>query len=88
MLRFLFTRFGLLIPTFLGVTVVAFGFIRMIPGSNRHIVDIGLLNIVLIFRIDDKGKHIPGRTEAHVTFDQITLDLLISMNSLRTNTTE
>ncbi len=33
MLRFLVTRLGLLIPTFFGVTVVAFGFIHMIPGD-------------------------------------------------------
>ncbi|MDX1606039.1 MAG: ABC transporter permease subunit [Candidatus Competibacterales bacterium] len=33
MLRFLLTRFGLLIPTFLGVTIVAFAFIRLIPGD-------------------------------------------------------
>ncbi|MGE0210881.1 MAG: ABC transporter permease subunit [Parvibaculaceae bacterium] len=33
MLRFLLTRLGLLIPTFIGVTVAAFGFIRMLPGD-------------------------------------------------------
>jgi len=33
MFRFLLARIGLLIPTFLGVTVIAFGFIRMIPGD-------------------------------------------------------
>ncbi len=33
MLRFLLTRFGLLIPTFLGVTIAAFGFIRLLPGD-------------------------------------------------------
>lgn len=31
----------------------------MPPGSDRHIVNKRLLYIVLIFRIDDKGKHIP-----------------------------
>lgn len=33
MLRFIFTKLGLLIPTFLGVTIIAFGFIRMLPGD-------------------------------------------------------
>ncbi|WP_350333532.1 ABC transporter permease subunit [Coralliovum pocilloporae] len=33
MLRFLLTRIGLLIPTFIGVTVVAFFFIRLLPGD-------------------------------------------------------
>jgi dipeptide transport system permease protein len=38
MLRFLFTRFGLLVPTFLGVTVVAFSFIRLIPGDPIEVM--------------------------------------------------
>ena len=33
MLRFIVLRFGLLVPTFLGVTVVAFSFIRLLPGD-------------------------------------------------------
>lgn len=33
MIRFIFTKLGLLIPTFLGVTIIAFGFIRMLPGD-------------------------------------------------------
>jgi dipeptide transport system permease protein len=33
MLRFIIARLGVLIPTFLGVTVVAFGLIHMIPGD-------------------------------------------------------
>jgi dipeptide transport system permease protein len=33
MLRFVLARLGVLIPTFLGVTVVAFGLIHMIPGD-------------------------------------------------------
>ena len=33
MLRFLLSRIGLLIPTFIGASVVAFGFIRLIPGD-------------------------------------------------------
>jgi len=33
MLRFLLTRFGLLVPTFIGVTIAAFGFIRLLPGD-------------------------------------------------------
>lgn len=33
MLRFLVSRIGLLIPTFLGVTLVAFSFIRLLPGD-------------------------------------------------------
>lgn len=38
MLRFLVTRLGLLIPTFLGVTVIAFSFIRMIPGDPIEVM--------------------------------------------------
>ncbi|MDH3473558.1 MAG: peptide ABC transporter permease, partial [Rhodospirillales bacterium] len=38
MLRFFITRFGLLIPTFLGVTVVAFSFIRLIPGDPIEVM--------------------------------------------------
>ncbi|NND49274.1 MAG: ABC transporter permease subunit [Rhizobiales bacterium] len=33
MLRFIVLRLGLLVPTFLGVTVVAFSFIRLLPGD-------------------------------------------------------
>ncbi|NNE22212.1 MAG: ABC transporter permease subunit [Rhizobiales bacterium] len=33
MLAFLLRRIGLLIPTFLGITIAAFSFIRMIPGD-------------------------------------------------------
>jgi dipeptide transport system permease protein len=33
LLRFLLYRVGLLIPTFIGITIVAFGFIRMLPGD-------------------------------------------------------
>lgn len=33
MLKFLLRRLGLLVPTFLGVSIVAFGFIRMLPGD-------------------------------------------------------
>jgi len=33
MFRFLITRIGLLIPTFFGVTVAAFAFIRLLPGD-------------------------------------------------------
>jgi dipeptide transport system permease protein len=33
MLRFVIARLGVLIPTFLGVTIVAFGLIRLIPGD-------------------------------------------------------
>ncbi len=33
MLKFLLSRFALLIPTFIGVAIVAFSFIRMIPGD-------------------------------------------------------
>ncbi|WP_020594178.1 ABC transporter permease subunit [Kiloniella laminariae] len=33
MIRFILTKLGLLIPTFLGVTLVAFSFIRMLPGD-------------------------------------------------------
>jgi dipeptide transport system permease protein len=33
MLRFFLTRLGMLIPTFFGVTVVSFAFIRLLPGD-------------------------------------------------------
>lgn len=33
MLRFLFNRLGLLIPTFIGVSIIAFSFIRLLPGD-------------------------------------------------------
>src|SRR5918996_1563307 len=33
MLRFLLTRVSLLIPTFIGVTIAAFSFIRLLPGD-------------------------------------------------------
>jgi dipeptide transport system permease protein len=33
MVRFLFTKIGLLVPTFLGVTLIAFVFIRLLPGD-------------------------------------------------------
>ncbi|MGI9480929.1 MAG: ABC transporter permease subunit [Hyphomicrobiales bacterium] len=33
MIRFFLTRLGLLIPTFIGVTIVAFSFIRLLPGD-------------------------------------------------------
>lgn len=33
MFRFILTRLGLLIPTFIGVTLIAFSFIRLVPGD-------------------------------------------------------
>lgn len=33
MLRFLFSKLAYLIPTFIGVTIVAFGFVRILPGD-------------------------------------------------------
>ncbi len=38
MFRFLLARIGLLIPTFLGVTVIAFGFIRLVPGDPIEVL--------------------------------------------------
>ncbi|MTI44921.1 dipeptide transport system permease protein [Roseibium hamelinense] len=38
MLRFLLGRVGLLIPTFLGVTLVAFSFIRLLPGDPAELL--------------------------------------------------
>ena len=38
MLRFLLTRLAMLIPTFLGVTIVAFAFIRLIPGDPIEVM--------------------------------------------------
>ena len=33
MLRFLLARIGLLIPTFIGVSIISFAFIRLLPGD-------------------------------------------------------
>ena len=33
MLRFLLTRFSLIVPTFIGMTLVAFFLIRLVPGD-------------------------------------------------------
>jgi dipeptide transport system permease protein len=33
MLRFILIRLGLLVPTFIGITIAAFGFIRVLPGD-------------------------------------------------------
>lgn len=33
MLKFILTRIGLLIPTFIGVTIISFSFIRLLPGD-------------------------------------------------------
>ena len=38
MLRFLLGRLGLLIPTFFGVTLVAFSFIRLLPGDPAELL--------------------------------------------------
>ncbi|EAV45623.1 ABC transporter permease subunit [Roseibium aggregatum] len=38
MFRFLLGRLGLLIPTFFGVTLVAFSFIRMLPGDPAELL--------------------------------------------------
>jgi dipeptide transport system permease protein len=38
MLRFILARLGVLIPTFLGVTIVAFSLIRLIPGDPIEIL--------------------------------------------------
>ncbi len=38
MLRFLITRIGLLVPTFFGVTLIAFLFIRLLPGDPIEIL--------------------------------------------------
>ena len=38
MFRFFATRIGLLIPTFIGVSIVAFGFIRLIPGDPIEVM--------------------------------------------------
>lgn len=38
MLRFVLTRIGLLVPTFLGVTIVAFVFVRLIPGDPVEVM--------------------------------------------------
>ncbi len=33
MIRFIFTKLAYLVPTFLGITLVAFGFVRVLPGD-------------------------------------------------------
>jgi dipeptide transport system permease protein len=38
LLRFLLTRLGLLVPTFFGVTLIAFLFIRLLPGDPVEIL--------------------------------------------------
>ncbi len=38
MFRFILSRIGLLIPTFLGASIVAFGFIRLIPGDPIEVL--------------------------------------------------
>ncbi|MBC8269236.1 MAG: ABC transporter permease subunit [Rhodospirillaceae bacterium] len=38
MFRFLISRVGLLIPTFIGVTIIAFSFIRLIPGDPIEVL--------------------------------------------------
>lgn len=38
MLRFLLARIGLLIPTFIGASIVAFSFIRLIPGDPIEVL--------------------------------------------------
>lgn len=38
MFKFLLTRLGLLIPTFFGVTLVAFSFIRLLPGDPLELL--------------------------------------------------
>jgi dipeptide transport system permease protein len=38
MLRFVIARLGVLIPTFIGVTIVAFGLIRLIPGDPIQVL--------------------------------------------------
>ncbi|MEM9633553.1 MAG: ABC transporter permease subunit [Pseudomonadota bacterium] len=38
MLRFLLGRLGLLIPTFIGVTLVSFAFIRLLPGDPAELL--------------------------------------------------
>jgi len=38
MIRFLLARIGLLIPTFIGVSIIAFSFIRLIPGDPIEVL--------------------------------------------------
>lgn len=38
MLRFVASRLALLVPTFLGVTLIAFGFIRLVPGDPVEVM--------------------------------------------------
>jgi ABC-type dipeptide/oligopeptide/nickel transport system permease component len=33
MLRFILTRLAMIIPTFIGVTIAAFAFVRLLPGD-------------------------------------------------------
>ena len=45
MLGFLLRRIGLLIPTFLGITIVSFGFVRVLPGDPVLLIthDMGVI---------------------------------------------
>ena len=33
MLRFLLSKLALIVPTFIGITIVAFAFVRVLPGD-------------------------------------------------------
>ncbi|SPP31789.1 Dipeptide transport system permease protein DppB [Arsenophonus endosymbiont of Aleurodicus floccissimus] len=39
MWQFIFRRLGIVIPTFIGITILTFAFIHIIPGDPRHDYD-------------------------------------------------
>ena len=66
MFRFLLGRLAVLIPTFIGVSIIAFSFIRLLPGdpvmlmSGERVLDVatgtGDLAIELKRRVGDSGE--------------------------------
>ena len=53
MLRFILAKLLYLIPTMLGITLVAFGFIRLLPGDP-----------VLLMAVADKESSFPTEVQA------------------------
>ena len=83
MIRFAFNRLGLMIPTFIGVTIIAFSFIRLLPGDPilaAAITDIGLvvaatlpllLAALALWRLRDAGQELD-------TLNQILVEELVA----------
>ena len=58
MLRFLLKKLGLLIPTFIGVSIIAFAFIRLLPGDPITLLAGKPETIMVAMRYDagDEGQ--------------------------------